>query len=98
VQRTVTAQPVDVRESLGAHQHRDQKRGECRRRIDVVGRLPLDRHVLPELPSQVDLPQIGNEDGYPAEGRHGAPGLAQDQPLIGVKRQNLGRDRFVPAR
>jgi len=39
--------------------------------------------VLADLAGEIDLPQVGDEDGGPAEWRHRALGLAKDQPLAG---------------
>lgn len=92
LQGPVATQPVGVRESPGPDQHRHQKRGEGRCRIDVVRRAPPDRHMLADLADEADLAEISNEDGHPAEGRDGSRRLSQDDALGRVQRFNLGPD------
>jgi len=55
MQSLVAAQHGRMGEASSAHQHSHQKGHERGRRIDLVGRLPLDRHVPPKLPNQVDF-------------------------------------------
>ena len=83
VKGAVATQQVGVGEALGAHQHGDQERGERRRWVDLIGRVPLDWHVLAEFAGQADPAQIGDEHRDAAEGRHRPLRLTQNQPLAG---------------
>ena len=51
-QSFVAAQPIGVRETLGAHEHTDQKGRPSRRRIDAVGRAPTHRMCCRAVPSR----------------------------------------------
>jgi hypothetical protein len=80
---------------LAPHQHRRQKCHEGGGGINPIGPVPLDRHVAPNLPSQIDLSQAGNEDGHAAEGSDCPFGLAQNQPLVRQQRSDPPRNGFV---
>jgi hypothetical protein len=80
---------------LAPHQHRRQKCHEGGGGINPIGPVPLDRHVAPNLPSQIDLSQAGNEDGHAAEGSDCPFGLAQNQPLVRQQRSDPPQNGFV---
>jgi hypothetical protein len=79
-------------EASGSRPYGDEKRGEGCRGIDLVGRLPLDRHVLPNL---FDKPQLGKENyknRNSAQRRHGTLRLAQNQTMVREQRSDLAWD------
>jgi hypothetical protein len=81
-----------VGKASGSRQYGYEKRGEGGRGIDLVGRLPLDRHVLPKL---FDKPQLVKEhykNRNATQRRHGTLRLAQNQPLLREQRADLARD------
>ena len=82
VQGAIVAQPVGVSKTSGSRQHGHEKRGEGRGGIDLVGGLPLDRHVLPNLFNQSQLVKEGYKNRSPAQRGHGTLRLAQNQPLV----------------
>jgi len=60
--------------------------------MDLVGGLPLDRHVLPKLFDKSHLVKESYKNRSPAQRGHGTLRLAQNQPLIRQKRPELARD------
>jgi hypothetical protein len=60
--------------------------------IDVVGRLQLDRHLLPKLLDKPQLVKEGYKNRNPAQRGHGTLRLAQNQTLIGKQGADLARD------
>ena len=81
--------------SLKGHnprQHRHKKCGEGRGGIDLVGGLPLDRHVLPQLLDQPQLVKESYKNRSPAQRGHGTTSLAQNQPLLRQQSADLARD------
>ena len=92
MQRLIAAQQACVSEALGAHQHGHQERHPRVGWIDMVRRLPLDRHVPANLLHQTDLLQISNENGDPAEGGHRSLGLTQNHPLAGEQSGDFPRN------
>jgi len=92
MQGTISPQQAGMSETPGSYQHRHQKRGEGASGIDVIRRLPADRHLLPHRLHEADLGQKGNENCDTAKRGHSALRLAQDQPLLGQQGVDLARD------
>src|SRR5271167_725118 len=84
-----------MRKTFGSRQHGYEKRGEGRGGIDLVGGLPLDRHVLPQLLDKSQLVKESYKHRNPAQRSHGTLRLAQNQPLLRQQGADLARDWIV---
>lgn len=97
MQRLVAAQQTCVNEALGAYWNGHQERHPRGGRLNLVRRLPLDRHVTPNLLHQTDLLQIGYENRDPAEGGYRSLGVTQNHALAREQSSDFLRNRTVAA-
>ena len=95
MQGAISPQQTGVSEAPGPHQHRYQEGCKSGSRIDMIGRTPANRHVLPNRFHQADLVQESYENCNPAEWRYGSLRLAQNQSLILQQGVDLAPDWFV---
>src|SRR5215469_6176050 len=95
MQGTIVLQSSRMGKAFAPCQHRHEKSRKGGSGVDLVGGPPADRHVLPNLFHEPDLPQIGDKDRHTAQRRYGTSGLAESQPLIRQQRLDLARDCIV---
>src|SRR5215831_9386284 len=95
MQGTIVLQSSRMGKAFAPCQHRHEKSRKGGSGVDLVGGPPADRHVLPNLFHEPDLPQIGDKDRHTAQRRYGTLRLAKNQPLIRQQRLDLARDCIV---
>jgi len=91
-QGAIAPQPLGVGEAFGSYQYGYQERRECVGGIDLMGGSPAHRHPLRDLADQIDLAEVAEENGDPAEGGHRSLGLTQNQALAGKQSVDFPRN------